>query len=108
MKKTLTRGLLGFEAGFFVAAVAERLVFRLAAAAKVNGRELVFLIFFTLVVEQFSSAFHLVGTVFRHTNDYISHNFLLFATVIRLSISLASMTQRTVGFNSRLPVDLRL
>jgi hypothetical protein len=34
-----------------MAAVAERFVFRLAAAAKVNRRELVFLILLALVVE---------------------------------------------------------
>jgi hypothetical protein len=73
----LPRGLLGFEARVFVAAVAERLVFRLATPTKIERRELIFLILLTLVVEQFGSAFHLIGTVFRYTNYYISHSVLL-------------------------------
>ena len=73
----LTRGLLGFKSRRVVAAVAKRLVFRLAAATEIHGRELVFLILFTLVIEQLGSALHFVGTVFRYTNDYISHSFLL-------------------------------
>src|SRR5215813_6820841 len=73
----LTRGLLGFKACTFVTAIAKGLVFRLAAATEIEGRELIFLILFTLVIEQLGSAFHFVGTVFRHPNDYISHSFLL-------------------------------
>jgi hypothetical protein len=30
-----------------------------------------------LVVEQFGSTLHLIGTVFRYTNYYISHSLLL-------------------------------
>ena len=73
----LTGGLFGFEARVFVAAVAERLVFRLAAATEIERRELVFLILLALVVEQFGSTLHLIGTVFRYTNYYISHSLLL-------------------------------
>jgi hypothetical protein len=73
----LTRSLLGFEARGVVAAVAERLVFRLATPTKIERRELIFLILLTLVVEQFGSALHLIGTVFRYTNYYVSHSFLL-------------------------------
>jgi hypothetical protein len=74
---SLRRGVLGFEAYAFVTAVAERFVFRMTAAAKVNGRELVFLMLFTLVVEDFGSAVHLIGPVLQYTNDDISHSFLL-------------------------------
>src|SRR5262247_1247470 len=73
----LACGLLGFKACAFVAAITKGLVFRLAAATEIEGRELVFLILFTLVIEHLGSALHFVGTVFRHTNDYISHSFLL-------------------------------
>src|SRR5215475_1854814 len=73
----LTRGLLGSKPRCIVAAVAKGLVFRLAAAAEIERRKLVFLILFALVIEQLGSALHFVGTVFRHTNDYISHSFLL-------------------------------
>lgn len=99
VKKNLPRRLLGFEAGGFVAAVAERLVFRLAAAAKVKGRELVFLIFLTLVVEQFGSPFHLIGTILQWANDYISHWLLLFDKMIHPFIALPSMPQHGPGFN---------
>jgi hypothetical protein len=104
----LARGLLGFKACGVVAAVAKGLVFRLAAATEIEGRELVFLILFTLVVEQFGSALHLIGTVFRYTNYYISHSFLRFDKMIHPSIPLPSMTQRGIGFNYGLPVELRL
>ena len=104
----LPRGLLGFEACIFVAAIAKRLVFRLAAAAEIEGRKLVFLMLFTLVIEQLGSALNFVGTVFRHTNYYVSHNFLLFDKMIHPSIPLPSMTQRGIGFNYGLPVELRL
>ena len=104
----LPRRLLGFEARVFVAAVAERLVFRLAAATEIEGRELIFLILLTLVVEQFGSPFNLIGTVFQCTNYYISHGFLLFDKMIHPSIPVPSMTQRSLGFNYGLPVDSRL
>jgi hypothetical protein len=104
----LTRGLLGFKARGVVATVAKGLVFGLAAAAEIEGRKLVFLILFTLVIEQLGSALHLIGTVFRNTNGYISHSFLLFDKMIHPSIPLPSMTQRGIGFNYRLPVELRL
>jgi hypothetical protein len=59
----LACGLLGLESHTFVAAVAERFVFRMAAAAEVYRRELVLLIFFAVAIEQLGSAFNLIGTV---------------------------------------------
>src|SRR5262245_57559986 len=87
----LPRGLLGFKACCIVAAIAKGLVFRLTAATEIEGRELVFLILFTLVIEQLGSALYFVGTVFRHANDYISHSFLLMINS-RLPIPVPSMT----------------
>jgi hypothetical protein len=77
----LACGLLGFKARAFVAAVAERLVFRMSVAAEVYRRELVLLIFFAVAIEQLGSAFNLIGTISQHTNDYISHGFLLLVIV---------------------------
>jgi hypothetical protein len=100
--------LLSFKAGGVVAAITERFVLRLAAATEIDRGKLVFLIFFALMVEQLGSAFHLIGTVFRYTNYYIRHNFLLLHKMIDPSIPLPSMTQRGKGFNHRLPDDFRL
>jgi hypothetical protein len=47
----LSRCLFGLETRAFVAAVTERFIFGLTAAAKVEGIYLVFLMFLTLVIE---------------------------------------------------------
>jgi hypothetical protein len=60
----LACGLLSFKARGVVAAIAKGLVFGVAAATEIEGRELIFLILFTLVIEQLGSALHFVGTVF--------------------------------------------
>jgi len=74
----LRRRLFRLESDAAVRAVAEGLVLRLATAAKVNRRELIFLIFFPLVVEQFRSSRHFVWSVLCCGDLHFCHDFFPF------------------------------
>jgi hypothetical protein len=66
--------LFRLEADSAVSTVAEWFVLGLAAAAEVDGWELIFLILFTLMVEEFCATRYFVRAIFRSLDRYVSHD----------------------------------